>query len=183
MTLGAATGAAAVVYNQGLDAKAKAKAMSPEEKRVSTERGMAGLSLAASVGQVVGGKKVKTASMVTTAALPFMNASSSSSSAAAQPESQLVEVVATENGGQPMLVVVDGRECQVVVPMGVLKGQPFRFEVEKPPLPVATAVATPVAPGGGSVPPPPPPPGQGGGIQGAINDAKAVASAARTTQQ
>lgn len=191
--LGAATGAVAALYNQGLGVQARAKAMTPEEKQAWTERGLTGLSLAASVGQIVGGKKVKAASAVTNVALQHRGASSSSSAgaAAAAPETQLVEVVATENGGSPMLVVVDGREYTVVVPAGVAKGQAFRFEVEVPPVPVATAMATPVAPAAGGyggaaqAPPPPPPSGSGpaSGFQTAINDAKAVASAARTTQQ
>ena len=72
--------------------------MAPEEKRAWSERGVAGLSLAATVGQVVGGRKLKVASAVTSAAIGCCGSSSSSaSSAAAAPtETQTVEVPATE---------------------------------------------------------------------------------------
>ena len=80
-------------------AQSRAKAMTPEEKRAWSERGVAGLSLAATVGQVVGGRKLKVASAVTSAAIGCCGSSASSassSSAAASTETQTVEVLATE---------------------------------------------------------------------------------------
>ena len=80
-------------------AQSRAKAMTPEEKRAWSERGVAGLSLAATVGQVVGGRKLKVASAVTSAAIGCCGSSASSassSSAAAPTETQTVEVLATE---------------------------------------------------------------------------------------
>ena len=142
-----ALGAAASLYNKVGSArdtaKSRAKAVTPEERRAWSERGVAGLTLAASVGQVVGGRKVKAASSVTSAAIgccgpasaaPAASAGTAASAAPAssvgvEVEAVLVEVVATEDAGGSMLVVVDGREYRVVVPAGVARGQAFRFDV------------------------------------------------------
>ena len=182
-TLGAvqqgALGAAAALYNK----VERAKAMTPEEKRVWTERGVAGLSLAATVG----GKKLKVASAVTSVAIGCCGPASSAScgSAAAPEETQTVEVLATEEAGQPMLVLVDGREYTVLVPDGVSRGQPFRFEVRVPAVPLAAALPVSVVSVGSS----------GAASSGAaaaaprsafgpaMADARAAVSAARTTQQ
>ena len=182
-TLGAvqqgALGAAAALYNKVGSAQSRAKAMTPEEKRAWSERGVAGLSLAASVGQIVGGKKIRVASAVTSAAIGCCG---SSASAAAPEETQTVEVLATEAAGQPMLVSVDGREYTVVVPDGVSKGQPFRFEVQVAPVPLAAAAAVPVdSKGAAATAAAAAAPRSAFGA--AMGDARAAVSAARTTQQ
>ena len=182
-TLGAvqqgALGAAAALFNKVGSAQSRAKAMTPEEKRAWSERGVAGLSLAASVGQIVGGKKIRVASAVTSAAIGCCG---SSASAAAPEETQTVEVLATEAAGQPMLVSVDGREYTVVVPDGVRKGQPFRFEVQVAPVPLAAAVAVPVdSKGAAATAAAAAAPRSAFGA--AMGDARAAVSAARTTQQ
>ena len=180
-TLGAvqqgALGAAAALYNKVGSAQSRAKAMTPEEKRAWSERGVAGLSLAASVGQIVGGKKIRVASAVTSAAIGCCG---SSASAAAPEETQTVEVLATEAAGQPMLVSVDGREYTVVVPDGVSKGQPFRFEVQVAPVPLAAAAAVPV---GGAAATAAAAAAPRSAFGAAMGDARAAVSAARTTQQ
>ena len=180
-TLGAvqqgALGAAAALYNKVGSAQSRAKAMTPEEKRAWSERGVAGLSLAASVGQIVGGKKIRVASAVTSAAIGCCG---SSASAAAPEETQTVEVLATEAAGQPMLVSVDGREYTVVVPDGVRKGQPFRFEVQVAPVPLAAAAAVPV---GGAAATAAAAAAPRSAFGAAMGDARAAVSAARTTQQ
>ena len=185
-TLGAvqqgALGAAAALYNKVGSAQSRAKAMTPEEKRAWSERGVAGLSLAASVGQIVGGKKIRVASAVTSAAIGCCGSSASSASAAAPEETQTVEVLATEAAGQPMLVSVDGREYTVVVPDGVSKGQPFRFEVQVAPVPLAAAAAVPVdSKGAAATAAAAAAPRSAFGA--AMGDARAAVSAARTTQQ
>ena len=62
---------------------AKARDLTPEEKAKWAERGLAGLSIAAQVGSIAGGKKTKIASTIASAALAHRASSSSSAAAPA----------------------------------------------------------------------------------------------------
>ena len=82
-----------------------------------------------------------------------------------------------------MLVSVDGREYTVVVPDGVSKGQPFRFEVQVAAVPLAAAAAVPVGSSGAAATAAAAAAAPRSAFGAAMGDAKAAVSAARTTQQ
>ena len=166
-THAAATSVAAKALN-------KARDVTPEDRERWKARSVAGLSLAASVGQVVGGKKTKVASMLTSVALGGScgGAAASASATPAPGELLLVEAVATEDTGGAMRVQVNRVEYTVVVPPGVVRGQKFQFEVEQPaapPVPRAVPVAAPAATAGAA--------GSRGGCAGAGVGGAATAAA------
>ena len=124
-------------------AVSRAKNMSPEEKAALKEKGVFALKTAAQVGLLVGGPKMKVASIVGGAALSAHQARQAGAAAASaappEPERVTLQAVAAADAGQPMSVTVEGVEFSVIVPAGVQRGQIFYFEAEMPGAPCSVA--------------------------------------------